>query len=61
MSWEWILLEMKAGNKENIERLCGILIKNKKENRKWPFKVIKHAKASAWSKGMSLDVYEKQI
>ena len=60
-SWKRILIEMNAGNRENTEELCRVLMKNEDENAKQTSKVIKTAKVPAWSKDMSLEVFEKQI
>ena len=60
-SWRRVLTGMNNKSTENTEKLCGILIKNKEENAKQPSKVIKPAKVPAWSKDMSLEVFEKQI
>ena len=60
-SWKRILITMNAGIKENTEKLCGVLIQTKEESAKLPSKVIKLAKVPAWSKDLSLDIFEKQI
>ena len=41
VSWKRILMEIYAGYKENKEKFCGVLIKNKEESAKQPSKVIK--------------------
>ena len=41
--------------------MCGVLIKSKEESVKLPSKGIKPAKVPAWSKDMSLEVFETQI
>ena len=56
-----ILMDINAENKENTEKLCEVLIKNKEESAKQPSKVSKPAKVSAWTKYMSLEVFEKTI
>ena len=55
------MMQMNEWNTENIERLCGVLVRNREENAKQPSKVIKPAKVPMWSKEMSLETYEKQI
>ena len=59
-SWRRVLTEINDKSAENTEKLCGILIRNKEEHAK-PSKVIKPARVPAWSKDMSLEVFEKQI
>ena len=52
---------MNARNRENTEKMCGILTKTKEEIAKQPSKVIKPAKVPVWSNDISLEVFEKQI
>ena len=51
---------MNEKNMDNIEKLCGIIVKSRDENAK-PSKVIKTAKVPIWSKEMSLETFSKQI
>ena len=59
--WKNIMREMNTWNTDNIERLCGVLVRSREESAKHPSKVIKPAKVPTWSKEMSLETFEKQI
>ena len=55
------MIEMNKRIEKNIEKLCGVLVRNKEESAKQTSKVIKTAKVSAWSKEMSHVTFGKQI
>ena len=59
--WKAVMKQMNEWNAENIERLCGVLIRSREESAKQPSKVIKLAKVPNWSKEMSMETFEKQI
>ena len=42
-SWKRVLIEMNNKSTEYTEKLCRVLIKNKKENVRQPSKVVKPA------------------
>ena len=46
--WKNVMREMNAWNNENIERLCGVLVRSREESARQPSKVIKPAKVPTY-------------